>query len=46
MEEFKKALLVKAGLIFEDSMLRQVMDRFDDDGSGEVPRILIGEFSN
>jgi len=24
------------GLIFEDSMLRQVMDRFDDDGSGEI----------
>ena len=36
LEEFKKALLQRCGLIFEDSMLRQVMDRFDDDGSGEI----------
>ena len=27
---------VKAGLIFEDAMLRKVMDKFDDDGSGEI----------
>ena len=33
-EELKKALLIKCGLIYENSMLRQVMDRFDDDGSG------------
>ena len=36
LAEFKKALLVRAGLILEDSMLRQVMDRFDDDGSGGI----------
>ena len=35
-DEFKKALLIKGGLIFEDSTLRQVMDRFDDTGTGDI----------
>ena len=35
-DEFKKAILLKGGLIFEDSVLRQVMAKFDDDGTGEI----------
>merc|ERR1711871_1318228 len=35
-DEFKQALLLKGGLIFEDSILRKAMDKFDDDGTGEI----------
>ena len=35
-EEFRKAMLIKTGLIFEDGMLRKVMDLLDDDGGGEI----------
>ena len=36
MDEFKRAIMLKGGLIFEDAMLKQVMDKFDDDGTGEI----------
>eukprot|EP01043_Picozoa_sp_COSAG02_P044383 COSAG02_NODE_3961_length_5981_cov_175.988949_1_plen_680_part_10 len=36
IDEFKKALLMKGGLIFDDAILRKVMDKFDDDGTGEI----------
>ena len=34
-DEFKRAILLKGGLIFEDSLLKNVMEKFDDDGSGQ-----------
>jgi hypothetical protein len=36
LDEFRKAILVKGGLIFEDTVLQGVMSKFDDDGTGEI----------
>ena len=35
-QEFKDALKLKTMLVFEDSLLRKVMDQFDESGTGEI----------
>ena len=34
--EFKKAMMVKTGLVFEDELLDQIFVTIDDDGTGEI----------